>query len=74
MAYFSNSGDSAAFDDQCSKCKLFYESCPIALAQILYNYDAANNEVATEILNILIKDDGTCMMFKLLKEVCEISK
>ena len=74
MAYFSNSGDSAAFDDQCSKCKLFYEPCPIALVQNLYNYDAANNEVATQILDTLVKDDGTCMMFKLLKEVCEISK
>ena len=65
MAYFSNSSEGDCFD--CSPCKYAEEPCPIALVQIMYNYDAVNNEVATNILNELIKQDGTCTFFEMAK-------
>jgi hypothetical protein len=36
--------------------------------QGLYNYDACNNEVATKILDELVKQDGTCTMKKFMKD------
>ena len=62
MAYFSNSSDGAVFDEQCSKCKYGQDSCPIANAQFLYNYDACNNKVATDILNTIVNENGICQM------------
>lgn len=64
MAYFSNSTDGGAFDEQCAICKYGKKPCPIALVQLQYNYEACNNEIARNILDTLVKDDGTCMMFK----------
>ncbi len=64
MAYFSNGSEGMVFDDQCQKCKYGQKPCPIALVQINYNYDACNNDVATKILDSLVKDDGTCAMWK----------
>ena len=63
MAYFSNGTEGMCFDDQCQKCKYGQMACPIAFVQLLFNYDAANNKVATEILNILVRNDGTCNMW-----------
>ena len=68
MAYFPNGNEGSSFDDQCSKCKYGQHPCPIAYVQINYNYDAVNNEVATEILNELVKDDGTCIMYKMCEK------
>lgn len=64
MAYFSNGSDGLVFDEQCSRCKFGDKPCPIALAQGIYNYDACNNKVATDILDTLVKNDGTCVMYK----------
>ncbi len=69
MAYFSNSSEGERFDDECAKCKLGEKPCPIALVQSLYNYDAIGNKTATEILDALVKNNGTCEMRKLLEEV-----
>jgi hypothetical protein len=55
MAYFSNGSEGIVFDDECDECKLDY--CPIAFVQQMYNYDAVNNKVATEILNHLVKEE-----------------
>lgn len=63
MAYFSNGTEGEVFDEQCSKCKYGQKACPIAFAQLSFNYDAANNKVATDILNMLIRNDGTCNMW-----------
>jgi hypothetical protein len=68
MAYFSNGSEGMVFDDQCAKCKYGDKPCPIAAAQILYNYDACNNPVATKILDTLVKDDGTCAMWTEFKQ------
>jgi len=64
MAYFSNGSEGMCFEDQCMRCKYGQEPCPIALAQITYNYDACNNETARKILDTLVSNDGTCSMFK----------
>ena len=62
MAYFSNGSEGTIFDAQCSMCKYGQEPCPIALAQLTYNYDACNNEVATNILNTIVSEKGICQM------------
>jgi len=72
MAYFSNGSEGAVFDEQCSMCKYGDRPCPIFWVQIEYNYDACNNETARKILNDLVKDDGTCEMFKQFKEDFQI--
>ena len=69
MAYFSNGSAACGFESQCAKCRFGRVSfgkkqCPIAMAQIMFNYDAVNNKVATKILDSLIKNDGTCEMYK----------
>ena len=64
MAYFANGTMGECFEDQCDECRYGKRPCPIALVQQLYNYDAVNNEVATNILNKLVNNDGTCEMFK----------
>lgn len=64
MAYFSNGSAGEVFDEQCSICRYGKDHCPIAFVQTMYNYDAVNNEVATNILNALISNDGTCDMYK----------
>ena len=68
MAYFSNGSEGEVFDEQCSKCKYGQKPCPIALVQYEYNYDACNNETATNILNTLIEEDGTCTMWREFKD------
>jgi len=74
MAYFSNSTEGMAFDNECSTCKYGKDECPIALVQVLYNYDAANNELATKILNNLVTDDGKCSMKQIFKNDFEFNK
>ena len=72
MAYFSNSSDGDCFAEQCSRCKYGERPCPIALAQSMYNYEACNNETARGILDMLVKDDGSCVMWTLFKFDFEI--
>lgn len=72
MAYFSNGSEGSVFDYQCAICKYGEKACPIAAVQMLYNYDACNNETAREILDELVRDDGTCTMFEEFKEDFEI--
>ena len=68
MAYFPNGTAGEVFDNQCSKCKYGEMACPIAGVQLLYNYAAVNNDVATKILNDLVSDEGICFMFNEFKE------
>jgi len=72
MAYFANGTEGMKFENQCGKCKFGELSCPIAGVQSLYNYKAVNNKIATNILNDLIKNDGTCEMFKTFRNELEI--
>ena len=68
MAFFSNSSQGECFANQCDKCKYGQSFCPIAYIQTTYNYDAVNNKIATSILNDLVKNDGTCEMYKSFKK------
>lgn len=68
MAYFSNGREGARFEEQCSRCKYGQKACPIALVQMEYNYNACNNKVAMKILDSLVKNDGTCMMYEEFKD------
>lgn len=68
MAYFSNGTEGMVFDEECASCKYGEKACPIAAVQIIYNYDACNNETATKILDSLVKNDGTCTMKQEFKQ------
>ena len=67
MAYFSNGSEGMCFDEECASCKYGEEPCPIAIAQSKYNYAACNNKTARAILDMLVKDDGTCEMKKMME-------
>ena len=64
MAYFPNGSAGEVFDEQCCKCKYGEAPCPIAYVQFTYNYRACNNEIARNILDDLISDNGDCSMYK----------
>jgi hypothetical protein len=72
MAYFSNGTEGMRFDEQCMHCKYGELPCPIAYVQGAFNYEACNNKTARKILDELVKDDGTCEMFKAFREDFEI--
>lgn len=65
MAYFPNGTSGEVFTEQCGRCRYGGSPCPIYLVQLEFNYKACNNQIASEILSQLVKDDGTCAMFKL---------
>ena len=74
MAYFSSGTEGTALTNECVGCPLFDKGCPIACVQLVYNYDACNNPVATKILNDLVEqgDEGEyigCQMKPLIKEL-----
>lgn len=74
MAYFSNGSEGMVFDDQCARCKYGQHPCPIAFTQIDSNYDQHKDTsgTATKILNLLVKNDGTCTFFETFKHDLEI--
>jgi hypothetical protein len=74
MAYFSNGSEGMCFDDQCQKCKYGENYCPIWGMQQEFNYEACNNELAQKIMNWLVKNDGTCEMYKEFEEDFKIKK
>lgn len=74
MAYFGNNTEGAALEKQCAKCRYGSGACPIFTTQLEFNYDAVNNEVATQILNSLIKNDGTCAMYEEFEEDFNITE
>ncbi|MDA8138001.1 MAG: hypothetical protein M0036_05035 [Desulfobacteraceae bacterium] len=64
MAYFSNSTEGAILDEQCDECLHADpdEACPLAFAQMNFNYAQCGNELAEKILNSLVNKDGKCLM------------
>jgi len=68
MAYFSNGSEGSIFEEECSDCKLGQEPCPIAYAQLEYNYEACNVPIAREILDRLVSNEGVCAMKKLINK------
>lgn len=74
MAYFANGSEGTCFDMECASCRFGEEACPIAEVQFCYNYDAVNNDVATNILGALVKDDGSCSMLRRFPELLKEKK
>lgn len=68
MAYFSNGSEGDCFDDQCSKCKYGDAPCPVAAMQLQWNYDQVGNDLATQIMDNFVKQDGTCTMWEMAKQ------
>ena len=68
MAYFSNGSEGMVFDEQCVECKYGEDPCPVAFAQMNWNYEAANNKTARAILDYLVKNNGECAMFSEFKK------
>jgi hypothetical protein len=71
MAYYSNGSEGDAFAVQCTKCKYGSGPCPIALAQMNYNYEQHKDESGTcgRLLNDLVNQDGTCTMWKTFQDL-----
>jgi len=69
MAYFSNGTEGMVFD--CDGCPYADEPCPIAWVQMDSNYEACNVPVARKILDQLVKQDGTCTMHEMIKEMAK---
>ena len=74
MAYFPNGSAGVCFEEQCGKCIFGDEPCPIALVQVENNYKACNIPEARKILDMLIRNDGTCEMFEEFKEILEVKQ
>lgn len=75
MAYFPNGSSAEVFDRQCDTCVLGDDqSCPIALVQLLHNYDQVGNDLARGILLSLVSDDGICATRALLEEKSKDAK
>lgn len=72
MAQFSNSDDGHLFTVQCNKCIFGDDPCPIAYVQVNYNYYQNKNPLVIEILDYLVKNDGTCEMYKQFKDHLKI--
>ena len=67
MGHFSNGSDPAGIrflDDFCGNCRYGQKPCPIACAQLNFNYDVVKNKLAKEILDSFVRDSGACTMFK----------
>jgi len=73
MAYFSNATEGDVFVEQCTKCKYGQLPCPVALIQMEFNYDAVDNKIATAIMDILVKQDGACSVWKMAQKEFEIN-
>lgn len=74
MAYFSNGTEGMVLDEQCSRCPVGEDSCPIYGVQMLYNYDQLKkgNEDLKAAMAMLIDDRGRCQMLKVLKEAGKV--
>lgn len=75
MAYFSNGSEGAYLYNQCLDCIHYVEDlgCPVALVQMLYNYDQMKegNEKLREAMNLLINENGQCLMKPVIEKYFE---
>jgi hypothetical protein len=72
MAYFPNGTSGEVFAEQCSRCRYGQGSCPIWNIQQEFNYKACNNKVASAIMDKLVLNDGTCMVFIMAEEFFDV--
>jgi len=64
MAYFPNGTAGMILDEQCDECLHGNpeSACPLAFAQMNFNYEQCGNALAEKILNSLVNKDGKCLM------------
>jgi hypothetical protein len=74
MAYFANGSEGEVFEEQCSGCKYGERQCPIYFVQAEFNYEVCNNKGARKILDYLVDNNGTCVMYKEFKTDFAIDK
>ena len=76
MGYFPNSTAGDYLEQQCERCPLGNEWCPVHGIQMLYNYDQLNkgNEQLREAMNLLIDADGNCQILPRLPMVAPARK
>ncbi len=69
MAYFQNGTESEMLDAECKTCALGNDTCPVYLAQCLFNSDQMREgqERIMQLLHLLIDDDGICQVKRLLE-------
>jgi hypothetical protein len=78
MAYFSNSSEGSVLDEQCCNCVLFNTEdpadlwCPIAYVQMNWNYKQIGNDMAREIINALVNEEGDCQLKPTLEKLGSI--
>lgn len=70
MAYIPSGSCPAAqrFANDCTRCKYGEKHCLIHAAQSTFNYDACNNKTARAILDMLVTDEGHCLVLKDFKD------
>lgn len=48
MVYFSNGCEGMVLDDQCQRCLLGQDACPVYLVQLQHNYDQVEEDKQQE--------------------------
>jgi hypothetical protein len=69
MAYFPNGSAGEVLDNQCADFPLGEKTCPVALAQALFNYSQFTNgkpNTVAEVLEVLVNKDSICQLRPLL--------
>jgi hypothetical protein len=66
MAYFANGSEGELLQAQCDECPLGEKPCPVALVQVMHNYDQCTNEKLKAAMNLLIDEHGICRLRPLL--------
>ncbi len=74
MAYFQDGTESKILDEECRSCVLGQGTCPIYLAQCLFNFEQMQDgqERLMQILHLLIDDGGICQVKKLMANKVEL--
>ena len=76
MAYFPNGCAGEVLDVQCADCPLGEGPCPVALVQMMFNYDQCSDDQAKlrQAMSCLVDDEGMCQVRKqILDNVTRVS-
>lgn len=66
MAYFSNGTEGDHFEMQCAECPIGEKNCPIALVQLIYNYEQCDNSKLKGAMDLLVNESGDCQLKPIL--------
>lgn len=75
MVYFSNGTEGMILDEQCGKCPLHDEGCPVYGVQQLYNYDQLDDgqEKLKDAMSMLVNEKGVCQVREAMKRASKIN-